>query len=381
LLPELPEAARRPLSSGPFVVKEWVSGVPIELVPNPYYYRAAEGLPKLDSLKFTYAFHAEMIGHLIGDQCDVGTHSTTNYEDIPPALEMAQEGWLVPHIQSGVIFEHLTFGVDSFGSYGDGNGRPDWFQDVRVRQALAMCTDRQGLMEEAMYGQSEVWNAYASPNHPLRPADAAEWPYDVVAANALLDEVGYLDSDGDGIREDPATGTPFAIELMTTSGAELRPQIVSHITENWLACGVQVNEVLLPASELFAPGPDGPVFGRRFDVALFAWVSDMELPCQYWQSNRIFMGEDSGEIAENATGWSNEAFDAACQQAQRAFGGSPEYVAAHQAAWRIFAEELPALPLFPRVKLAVARPEVLTFAPDSTQNSEMWNLFEIDLEP
>jgi len=380
LLPELPEAARRPLSSGPFVVTEWVPGAPIKLAPNPFYYRAAEGLPKLDKLTFTYVVGSELLGHLLSPLlCDIGTQSGASVEDIPFVLDMAQEGLLVPHIQSGTIFEHLTFGVDSFGDYGDGNGRPDWFQDVRVRQALAMCTDRQGLMEQTMFGQSKVWDSYASPDHWLRPEDAAAWPYDVATANALLDEVGYLDSDGDGIREDPATGTPFAIELMTTSGAELRPQIVSHITENWLACGVQVNEVLLPASEVFAPGPDGPVFGRRFDVALFAWVSDMELPCQYWQSNRIFMGDESGEIAENATGWSNEAFDVACQQAQRAFWGSPEYVAAHQAAWRIFAEELPSLPLFPRLKLAVARPEVRNFAPDATQNSVLWNLFEIDL--
>lgn len=380
LLPELPEAARRPLSSGPFVVKEWVPGVPIELVPNPYYYRADEGLPKLQELKFTFNPDPDSsIAKLLSGQCDVITQSRLDAGEFPFLLEADESNLFQTFTQSGIIFEHLAFGVDSFGDYGDGNGRPDWFQDVRVRQALAMCTDRQSLMEQTMFGQSEVWDSYASPDHWLRPADTATWPYDVAAANALLDEVGYLDSDGDGIREDPATGTPFAIELMTTSGAELRPQIVSHITENWLACGVQVNEVLLPASELFAPGPDGPVFGRRFDVALFAWVSDMELPCHYWQSNHIFMGDESGEIAENATGWSNEAFDAACQEVQRAFWGSPEYVAAHQAAWRIFAEELPSLPLFPRVKLAVARPEVLNFALDSTQNSELWNLFEIDL--
>lgn len=382
LLHELPDSARRPLSSGPFVVKEWVPGVPIELAPNPFYYRAAEGLPKLDSLKFTYvAASSELLGHLLSPLlCGIGTQSGASVEDIPFVLDMAQEGLLVPHIQSGVIFEHLTFGVDSFGDYGDGNGRPDWFQDVRVRQALALCTDRQGIMAQTMYGQSEVWDSYASPDHWLRPADVAQWPYDVTTANALLDEVGYLDSDGDGIREDPATGTPFAIELMTTSGAELRPQIVSHISENWLACGVRVNEVLLPASELFASGPDGPVFGRQFDVALFAWVSGTEPPCQYWQSSNIFTGNGSEEIDENATGWSNEAFDAACQQAQQAFWGSPEYVAAHQEAWRIFAEELPSLPLFPRVKLAVARPEVLNFDVDATQNSELWNLFEIDIE-
>jgi hypothetical protein len=55
-------------------------------------------------------------------------------------------------------------------------------------------------------------------------------------------------------------------------------------------------------------------------------------------------------------------------------------VAAHQEAWRILAEALPLLPLFPRVKLAVARPEVINFGVDTTQNSDLWNLFEIDLQ-
>lgn len=99
-------------------------------------------------------------------------------------------------------------------------------------------------------------------------------------ANALLDEVGYLDSSGDGIHEDPVTGTPIAIELTTSLGGELR-----------------------------------------------------------------------------------------------------QVVTVHQAAWRIFADELPSLPLFPRVKRAVARPEVLNFPLDRTQNSELWNLFEIGLAP
>jgi peptide/nickel transport system substrate-binding protein len=150
------------------------------------------------------------------------------------------------------------------------------------------------------------------------------------------------------------------------------------IAENWLDCGVQANRVDLPGNELFASGPEGPVLGRQFDVALFAWNSGTQPPCHNWLSSNIFGTE--GAISDlNATGWAHEAFDDACQQAQRAFWGSPEYVAAHQEAWRIFAEELPALPLFPRVKLAVARPEVLNFDLDATQNSELWNLFEIDL--
>ena len=370
LLPELPEAARRPLSSGPFVVTEWLPGDMIQLSANPYYYKAAEGLPKLNYLTFQYYPDVDgIIGPLLSGPCHMIAQSALDPGQLPFLTEANAAGLLQTNIQSGVIFEHLTFGVDSSGDYGDGNARPDWFQDVRVRQALALCTDRQGLMAQTMYGQSEVWDSYAAPDHPLRPADTAVWPYDVAAANALLDEVGYLDSDGDGIREDPATGKPFAIELMTTLGGELRQAMTAVIAENWFDCGIAVDRVDLPADQFFAD--DGPLFGRQFDVALFAWLSSTEPPCQNWMSTEI------GNL--NATGWSNEAFDAACQQAQRAFWGTPEYVAAHQAAWRIFAEELPSLPLFPRVKLAVARPEVLNFGLDATQNSELWNLFEIDL--
>ena len=379
LLPELPEVARRPLSSGPFVVTEWQPGDEIQLSANPYYYRAAEGLPKLDNLTFQYYPDVDgIVGPLLSGPCHIVAQSALDPGLLPFFTEADDTGLLQTHIQSGTIFEHLTFGVDSFGAYGEGNGRPDWFQDVRVRQALAMCTDRQSLMEQTMYGQSEVWNAYASPNHPLRPEDAAAWPYDVAAANTLLDEVGYLDSDGDGIREDPATGTPFAIELMTSLGGELRQEMAAVIAESWLACGVQADTVSLPPDDFFAP--EGPLLGRQFDVALFAWNGGTEPLCHNWLSGQIFGAEGArGDL--NATGWSNEAFDAACQQAQRAFWASPEYVAAHQAAWRIFAEELPSLPMFPRVKLAVARPEVLNFGLDATQNSELWNLFEIDLAP
>ncbi len=384
LLPELPDSARRPLSSGPFVVTAWQPGEAIQLAPNPYYYRADEGLPHLDSLTFRALPDSDgLLLAVVAGECDIASQSGLNLGQVDFILA-AQNGLLQADFQPGVVFEHLAFGVDSFGEYGDGNGRPDWFQDVQVRQALAMCTDRQSLMEQTMYGQSEVWDSYASPDHPLRPADAAAWPYDVAAANALLDEVGYLDSDGDGIREDPATGMPFAIELISSTGGELRQQITGTIVKNWLDCGVQVNEVFLPAGELFADGPEAPLFGRQFDVALFAWVSGTEPPCQNWTSNNIF-GLDTIPFDQrgnlNVTGWSNEAFDAACQQAQQAFWGSLDYVVAHREAWRIFAEELPSLPLFPRVKLAVARPEVLNFGLDATQSSELWNLFEIDLKP
>jgi peptide/nickel transport system substrate-binding protein len=56
-------------------------------------------------------------------------------------------------------------------------------------------------------------------------------------------------------------------------------------------------------------------------------------------------------------------------------------VEAHQEAMRLFAAELPAVPLFSRLRLAATTPDVLNFRLDATQPSELWNAFELDMTP
>lgn len=58
------------------------------------------------------------------------------------------------------------------------------------------------------------------------------------------------------------------------------------------------------------------------------------------------------------SGWSNEAYDAACNEALAMLPGMPGFVEAHQEAMRIFAQELPAMPLFTRMRLATTTPEM-----------------------
>lgn len=82
----------------------------------------------------------------------------------------------------------------------------------------------------------------------------------------------------------------------------------------------------------------------------------------------------------NVTGWRNEAFDVACRAARAVLPGTADYEANHQAALRIFADELPALPLFTRIELAVAQPTVQNIRLNTTQPSELWNVFEWDVE-
>lgn len=374
-------AARLPLANGPFMIQEWLPGDRLILVKNPHYYRASAGLPRLDTVTFRFVPDtAAALAQVLAGTCDIATQDSLSLADVPLFLQSQEEGALRAYFAESPIFEHIDFGVTATASYA--SKRPDWFGDVRVRQAMMMCTDRQQIVDQTQFGLGEIMNAYIPANHPLYPADLTVWPFDVAAANALLDEVGYLDSDGDGVREDPQTGTPFQVTLVTTMGEELRPQIGALFQEQMRACGLEVALQLTPAGEFFAEGPVGPVFGRQFDLALFSWLIPDRPPCNLYLSSAMPGPPGTftaGWAGLNVTGWSNSAFDAACTAAFAARSDTPEYVNNHQEALRILAENVPAIPLLTRVKVTIARPHVQNLALDSTQESELWNLYDLDL--
>ncbi|MCA9924635.1 MAG: peptide ABC transporter substrate-binding protein [Anaerolineales bacterium] len=388
---EAEETSRLPVGDGGFRIVDWVAGDSIVLEPNEFFWGADQGMPYLDSL--TYKFIPDtnqLLAQLLSGACDIGTQDGMDAGQSPFLIEAEAGGLLTPYFQTGTVYEHIDFGINSWGDYGDGVGRPDWFEDVRVRQAMTMCTDRQSMVDNILYGRSEVIHSYIPSVHPLYPEGLTEWPYDVEAANALLDEVGYVDSDGDGIREDAATGAPFHVTLGTTTGNEMRQQLTQIFKENLLECGIDVELYYLPSSEWFADGPDGVLFGRRFDLGEFAWLTGVEPSCSLYLSSAITgPGEEINPLNglpyggwgnASETGWVNEEFDLACNAAQGNLPGTTEYEENHKEAQRIFSEEVPVIPLFLRLKVAAARPEVLNFGVDPTQNSELYNIYEIDLQ-
>jgi peptide/nickel transport system substrate-binding protein len=376
------ESSRLPVGDGPFAIQEWIAGDSIRLTKNEFYYQ--DGLPYLDSV--TYKFIPDtnqLIAQLLSGACDIGTQDGMDVGQAPFLIEAENSGLLIPYFQTGTVYEHIDFGIDSYGDYGDGIGRPDWFETAEVRQAITMCTDRQSMVDNILFGRSEVIHTYIPSVHPLYPEGLTEWPYDVAAANEMLDAAGYVDSDGDGIRNDPITGVPFSVSLGTTSGNEMRQQLTQIFKENMLECGIDVTLYYPPASEWFADGPDGVLFGRRFDLGEFAWLTGVEPACSLYLTDSITGPEEEGFGGwgnSNPTGWSNADFDAACKRALGALPGTEDYTQGHYDAQVIFSQEVPVIPLFLRLKVAAARPEILNFSVDPTQNSEMYNIFEIDIQ-
>jgi len=376
-----PESTQEPIGWGPFVITEWVQGEHVTLERNPAYFRTGEGLPRADRVIFRFASDAnELVMMLLAGQCDIGLISGDD-TTLTPLLVSGQEQGLLSLIatSSSDTWEHLEFGIDPARTYN----RPDFFGDTRTRQAIAYCVDRQTIADEATFGMGEVADSYVPPEHPLYAgSQLTRWDHDPAAGQALLEEVGWMDKDGDGWVEarevDGVTfKTPFRVNLLTVQGDSQQETVARIIRSNLADCGIQVDLEYVPSWDFFADGPAGPLFGRQFDLALFAWYNDAEPPCDLYTSDQIPDDEDWG--LPNAAGFSNEEYDTACRAARAALPGTYEHTRSHTEAQQIFSEQLPALPLFWRPRTAITRPGVEGFALDPSEESEMWGIEEIGL--
>jgi peptide/nickel transport system substrate-binding protein len=381
----LPEAGQNPLSSGPFVITDWIPGESIRLERNPAYYRADEGLPHLDAVLFKVK--TELSEELLAsDECQVIAQDVIAPEAVTAVLSAADAGQVQAHVVNSPFFEQIAFGIEPIDEYA--STRPAWFADAQVRQAITMCIDRQRMVDELLNGRAELIHTFVPAGHPLFPDDLTIWPYDPTAGNELLDSLGFADIDGDGVREqpgaaeEPETAVPFRFRLSTDAASPLRARVVEMVQADLAQCGLAADLDFRQPAEWYGDGPLGSLFGRRFDMGALAWRTAAQPPCNLWLSENITGPREEGYGGWNninPTGWRNDEYDAACRTANQSLPGTEAYVTGHQAALRIFSNELPGIPLFTNLKVAATRPEVLNFQLDTTQTSELWNLFELDL--
>lgn len=370
---------RAPIGWGPYVVEEWTAGDHITLNRNPSYWRAAEGKPAFDRLVFRFISDPEQaLNALLAGECDLLDPSLGLETRLSQLNQLQQEGKIRLYISQGTVWEQLVFGIQSLNPQN-----LPIFQSVEMRQALAYCVDRQRIVDELFQGQATVLNSYLSPQHPLANAQVKQIPYDPAAAGALLERLGWLDHDGQP--ETPrlssgvpglADGTPLQVDLLISNEPE-KQRLGEILQQSAQACGFRLNLISLPWEQLLAPGPEGPVFGRNFTLAQFGWTlsaspacflfTTQEIPGPYPEFPRSWGGA-------NAAGYSNAAFDRACWQARRLLPDDPGFVVNHQQAQAIFAQDLPAIPLFLRPIVAVSRPDFcgLTLEPGTPE--VLWNL-------
>ena len=375
-------AQRKPLGWGPFSVEEWEVGDHITLVRNTHYFRAWQGLPYLDRVTFRFVGGSQQAAELfLSGECDVLTQDLLPEVTGPQLSEAIEAGEVRLIASPSAEWEHLDFGVQPVPwSY-----RVPFFAESAVRQAVAHCIDRGRVAAEAFpVGDASVAHSYVPPEHPLYAGDQlTQWPYDPEVGRSLLEQAGWQDTDGDGVREARSvpgvrTGETFSVTLLTNEGDAARRRAAEILRENLADCGIGLTVDYLPAEAFYADGPDGPVFGRQFDLALFSWLNGPDAPCSLYLSTEI-PTEDNWWASSNNPGYASEAYDEACRAAQSALYGTDAFVRHHREAQRILFQDLPVLPIAFVPKWIGVRAEVQGATLAAGQLTPFWNIESLDL--
>ncbi len=381
-----PLTAEQPLGWGAYIMEEWVRGDHITLVKNERYFRASESLPAYDRLVFRFpgSQPQTLLNALLVGECDV-VDRTANLESIVRDVRLAEiDGELNLHLSQGPDWTQLVFGINP-ASYDDGynvfsDDRPDMLSDPLVRKAVAACIDREEIIRRFYANMVSVPESYLLPTRAEILAGQEITGFDPQQAQEWLQAAGWIDTGGDtriasGV-VNVLNGTPLSIDLAMVIGAdrERSEAIIGLVTEGLQACGIGVNPLLKAPTELYAPGPDGRIFGRQFDLAQITWMAGNEPACSLYLSEQIPTRQNFW-IGANVGGYENEAYDEACRLARSArLDAMDVYFEAHHSAQRIFLAEMPAVPLFFNLHAAATRLDLCGFTMNDSARSDLWNL-------
>jgi peptide/nickel transport system substrate-binding protein len=387
---------RKPLSYGPFKVVEWVSGDHITLERNEYYWRKDEGLPLLDSVIHRFIPDPNaLLAALKTGEVDVATQDGMDINQFDALEDAKESGEITPHYVVGTVWEHIDFNLSPVDE------RVPLGACKELRQAIAYGTDRDTMVADIQKGQTQIQNTFVPQEHWAYPPEdqLVTYEYDAATAQQLLDDLGFSETNDQGVRvaakdiqctigtdvagatkeQTIPAGTPLELTLNTTAGNDMRQATTLLFQQNMKDIGVKVNLDYLPADVVFEDGPDGPVFGRRFDLVEFAWLTGVQPPVSLYYCTEV-PSADNSWAGQNATGWCNPEYDRLGKQAENTLERAEALPSYHQAQ-RLFMEELPVVPLFARVKVMATSPQVVNFRPNATVNSETWNIETWGFQP
>jgi peptide/nickel transport system substrate-binding protein len=297
------EFARKPVGNGPFMFQEWISGDHITVVANPN----ADVQPKIEKIIFKFVPDMNSLLAMLRTG-DIDVAYDMRELQVPEVLKMSG---ITPYVIPGVNVERYYFNQRD---PQDLSKPHPIFADVNVRKAVAMAMDRPTAVASVLQGYGEVAVSELD-NHPWFNTDLEPIPYDPEAAKALLDEAGWVDSNGDGVRE--KDGVKLAFRHSTTAGNQSRENLQVLFQQNLKDIGAEMEIVNYPAATLFGGCADNGIIGSAdFDILGFAnKPASLDL-VQEWADfflTAAIKNCETNPAGTNAWGYSNPDADAALQ--------------------------------------------------------------------
>jgi len=245
----------QPLSSGPYILEEWVADDHLTFVRNPNYFEG--GKPAIDEV-IVQIVPEEPVKQAMMLEGDGDLH----YWPAEPASNAYKEPgngteWVKSPTERWVM--RL---IPNLYVKGDRETPHPFLSDVSVRHALRMAVDVDTIINDIFLGYGvPVWTEFFRP--PYDVCDIPRPAFDLEGAAALLEEAGWTDTDGDGIREcngceNAEEGTPmtmeFAIYAEYGETLELAQQLIA---ESWASIGIDTELQIIEGAVMWAEAEDG----------------------------------------------------------------------------------------------------------------------------
>ena len=225
---------KNPLSPGPYYIKEIIPGQQVVFEANPYYYK---GQPKVKTVVWKVVPSAQIVAALQAGEYDITVALNADLYNKVKDLKNIKVG-----VQDDLSYTYIGFKLGKWDKekgevVTDPNAK---MADVKLRKAMAYAIDNnlvgtkfyEGLRRNATQLMIPAFKEYYDES-------LKGYTIDLEKAKQLLDEAGYKDVNGDGIREDK-NGQPFKINFASMSGGATAEPIAQYYMQQWKSIGLDV---------------------------------------------------------------------------------------------------------------------------------------------
>lgn len=284
-------AGRKPVGTGPFKFVKWTTGREIVLEKNHDYWGEK---PHLNRIVFRIITDPSVTLQVLKrEELDVSGLTPIQWSRQTSSRDFEKN------------FDKFSYFTPNYSYIGWNSTKP-FFSDKRVRTAMTHLVHRELILEKIMFNLGAVVTNPFYINSPEYDKSIKPFPYDPEEAKRLLQEAGWTDHDGDGIRD--KDGVKFAFEFLIPGGSETGEKIATILKEELDRMGIHM-DIRKTEWAVFTTRLNE----RNFDAVTLAWSMGVESdPYQIWSSTQA-------EKGSNFIGFRNAEADRLIEEARQEF--------------------------------------------------------------
>ncbi|TVY07110.1 oligopeptide ABC transporter substrate-binding protein [Paenibacillus cremeus] len=296
---------KTPIGFGPFKLNKLVPGESAEFVRNDDYW---DGKPNLKGVIVKVVNPKVVLQALKSGEIDLAEFPTYLYQEAKGTKNIQ----FVGNIEGAYTYVGFKLGHWDAQKQESVMDNPK-FQNKKLRQAMAYAMDNQSVADKLYFGLRFPATTLIPPSFSTYHDKSAKgYPYDPAKAKALLDEAGYKDKDGDGLREDP-DGKKFTVNFLMMSGGDIAEPLAKFYMQGWKDVGLDVQLVNGRLTEFNSFYDMVQKDDPKVDIYAAAWSTGADVdPYGLYGRNVMFnyshwINAKNDELLEK--GHSEQAFD------------------------------------------------------------------------